>query len=136
MPVRFRRLRIAVAVGDAAIFGWYGVFYGYISLREGDDFGWIAIGAGVGLLILPFTRFFQSHLNTLASLRAFPAVVLLPNVVLILMFGYLAALYLRDPFLRYNDMNTLTAVLFGGATLLATAALVVNAVAYFMDVRE
>ena len=91
------------------------------------------LGVGGWLGGAPYLR---SHLNTLASLWAFPAFGLLPIVVLVLMFGYLAALYLRDPFLTYNDMDTLSAVLFSGATVLAVAALISNTLAYFMDVHE
>jgi len=136
MPTAFRRLKKTVAIGDAAIFGWYGIFFGYISRRDGDDFGWIAFAVGIAVLVLPLTSFFRSHLNSLATLRAFPAIVLLPNVALLLMFGYLASLHLRDPYLTYNDMNTQMAVLFSGAAVLAAFALIANALAHFMDVRE
>ena len=136
MPVGFRRLRKTVAIGDAVIFAWYGVFYGYISLRDGDLLGWVAIGVGVAALVLPFTGFFRSHLGTLASRRGFPVLVFLPNLFLIVMFGSFASLYLRDPFLTYNDMDTLSAVLFSGATLLAVVALIANTVAYFTDLRS
>jgi hypothetical protein len=135
-PERFRRLKRTVAIGDAAIFGWLGFLGGYMSLKDGDSFGWFAIGVGVAILVLPFTAFFRTHLDSLASRRGFPAIVLLPNLLLIVMFGSTARLYLRDPFLTYNDADTLAAIVFGGAALLAGLSLVANAVAFYLDLRS
>jgi len=132
---RFRRLQRTAAFGDAAIFSWYGFLGGYMSLRGGDSFGWIAVGVGIVVLVLPFTSFFRSHLNNLASRRSFPTMVFIPNLLLIVMFGLFASIYLRDPFLTYNDSDALAAIVFGGATLLAVVALVTNAIAYIMDLR-
>lgn len=133
---RFRHLKRTVSIGEVVIFGWFGFLGGYMSLRDGDSFGWAALGVGVAMLVLPFTGIYRSHLNILASHRAFPIIVFLPNLLLILMFGSSASIYLRDPFLAYNDSNTLAAIVFGGATLLATAALVANVIAYISDLRS
>jgi len=133
---KYRHLKRTVAIGDAAIFGWFGILGGYMSLKGGDSFGWIAIGVGFAVLILPFTAFFRSHLNILASRRGFPTLVFLPNLFVILMFGSTASIYLKDPFLAYNDSDTLGAIVFGGAAMVAVAALIANVVAYFMDLRS
>ena len=135
-PERFRRLKRTVAIGDAAIFGWLGFLGGYMSLKGGDSFGWVAIGVGIAVLILPFTAFFRAHLDILASRRGFAALVFLPNLFLVVMFGSIASLYLRDPYVTYNDANTLAAIVFGGATLLAAASLVTNGIAFIMDIRS
>jgi len=133
---RYRRVKRTVAIEYAAVFGWYGFLGGYMSLRSGDPFGWIAIGIGIAMVVFPFTRFFQSHVNSLASRRGFAALVFLPNLFLVVMFGSIASLYLRDPYLTYNDSNTLAAIVFGGATVLASASLVVNAIAYGLDTKS
>jgi len=133
---KHRHLKRTVAIGDAAIFGWLGFLGGHMSLRSGDPFGWIAIGVGIAMVVLPFTRFFRTHVNSLASRRGFGALVFGPNVFLVVMFGSIASLYLRDPYLTYNDANTLAAIVFGGATLLAAASLVTNGIAFIMDIRS
>jgi len=133
---RYRRVKRTIAIEYAVVFGWYGFLGGYMSLRSGDPFGWIAMGIGAAMVVLPFTRFFRSHVNSLASRRGFGALVFGPNVFLVVMFGSIASMYLRDPFLTYNDANTLAAIVFGGATVLAATALVANAIAYGLDLKS
>jgi len=135
-PKKYRHLKRTVAIGDAAIFGWFGLLGGHMSLKGGDSFGWVAIGVGMAVLILPFTAFFRAHLDILASRRGFPALAILPNLLVILMFGSTASIFLKDPFLAYNDSDTLAAIVFGGAAMVAVAALIANVVAYFMDLRS
>jgi len=133
---RYRRVKRTVAIEYATVFGWYGFLGGYMSLRSGDPFGWIAVGVGIAMVVLPFTRFFKTQVNSLASRRGFGALVFLPNLFLVVMFGSIASMYLRDPYLTYNDLNTLAAIVFGGATVLAAAALVANGIAFIMDLRS
>ena len=132
----FPRLKRAVMLGDAAIFGWLGFLGGYMSLKQGDSFGWFAIAVGVAVLVLPFTAFLRNQLDSLASHGWFPALVILPNMALILMFGSIASSYLKDPFLAYNDLDTLAAFVFSGATTIAIAALIANGVALYLDLRS
>jgi hypothetical protein len=133
---KFRHLRRSAVIGYVATFAWYGTVGGYMSIQDGESFGWFSIALALGLLVLPFTSPFRSILGTIASHRAFPKLIFLPNMFLVIMYGYFTSLYLRDPFLTYNDMDTLAAVLFGGATALAAASLIANTVSYFIDVRE
>jgi uncharacterized membrane protein len=132
---RFRRLKWTAALGDVAVFSWYGFLGGYMSLRDGDSFGWIAVGAGIAILVLPFTGFFRTYLNKLALQKNFPTLVFLPNILLIVMFGLFASIYFQDPLLTYNDSETLAAAVFGGATVVATLALIANSVAFIKDLR-
>jgi hypothetical protein len=133
---RYRRVRRTIAIEYAAVFAWLGFLGGYMSLRDGDPFGWFAIAVGIAMVVLPFTGFFRTRVNSLASRRGFAALVFLPSLFLVLMFGSTALMYLRDPFLTYNDANTLAAIVFGGATLVAAVALVANAIAYLLDLRS
>jgi len=133
---RYRRVKRTIAIEYAAVFGWYGFLGGYMSLKSGDPFGWFAIGVGIAMVVLPFTGFFRSRVNSLASRRGFSALVFVPNLALVVMFGSIASLYLKDPFLTYNDANTLAAIVFGGATVLAATALVANAIAYGLDLKS
>ena len=133
---RFRRLRRSALVGYVAVFAWYGGFGGYLNLRDGDAFGWFSIAVAIGLLVLPFTGLFRGTVDTLASLRAFPSLIFFPNILLVAMYGSSASSYLKDPFLTYNDMETLAAVLFSGAAILAIAALIANTAAFLLDLRS
>jgi hypothetical protein len=133
---RYRLVKRTIAFEYAAVFGWYGFLGGYMSLKSGDPFGWFAIAVGIAMVALPFTRFFRSRVNSLASRPGFAALVFVPNLALVVMFGSIASLYLKDPFLTYNDANTLAAVVFGGATVLAATALLVNAIAYGLDLKS
>ena len=132
----YRRVKRTVAIEYATVFGWYGFLGGYMSLRSGDTFGWIAIAIGAAMAVLPFTGFFRARVNDLATRRGFGALVFLPNLFLVVMFGSIASMYLRDPYLTYNDSNTLAAIVFGGATVLAAASLVANGIALIMDIRS
>jgi hypothetical protein len=132
---RFRRLKWTAALGDVAVFSWYGFLGGYMSLRDADSFGWLAVGAGIVMLVLPFTGFFRSYLEKLASRPNFPTLVFLPNILLIVMFGLFASIYVGDPLLTYNDSETLAAVVFGGATVVAILALIANSLALVKDLR-
>jgi hypothetical protein len=133
---RFRRLKRSALIGYVATFTWYGGFGGYLSLRDGEAFGWFAIVVAICLLVLPFTGAFRGIVDAIASHRAFPSLIFLPNIFLVIMYGSFASSYLRDPYLTYNDMDTLAAVLSGGAAVLAAIALIANTVSYILDVRS
>ncbi len=133
---QYGRLKQTATIGLVAIFAWYGIVGGYVMIRSGNLFGWVMVVVGIGVFFLPFAPIFRINSNTLASNYAFPLLVFVPNILIILMVGYLASIYLGDPFLTYNELDTLTAVVFGGAALLAVAALVINLIAYLIDRRS
>jgi hypothetical protein len=133
---RFRRLSRSALIGYVVVFTWFGGFGGYLSLRNGDAFGWFSIAVAIALLVLPFIGAFRAIVDRIASRRVFPSLIFLPNIFLVAMYGYSASLYVGDPFLTYNDMETLAAVLFSGATILAMVALIANAVAFLSDIRS
>ena len=132
---QYARLRQTATIGIVAVFAWYGILGGYLMIQSGNLFGWVMAAVGIGVIFLPFTPFFRSHSSTLASNQAFPLLVFVPNILIILMVGYFAWIYLGDPFLTYNELEAFAAVVFGGATLLAVAALVINLIAYLLDRR-
>ena len=133
--VRYERLKRTAPIGYGVVFAWYGIVGGYLIIVSGNSFGWVAMVLGVGVLALPFVPAVQHHLAILTAVRAFPALVFIPNLLIIILYAYLASIYLGDPFLTYNDLDTFTAVVFSGAALLAAATLVVNTIAYLMDRR-
>lgn len=107
-----------------------------MSLRVGNAFGWFSIAVAIVMLVLPFIASVRAFVDRMAARRAFPSLIFLPNLLLVAMYAYSAWLYLGDPFLTYNDMETLAAVLFSGAAILALLALIANAVAFILDLRS
>jgi hypothetical protein len=133
--IRYERLKRTAPIGYGVLFAWYGVAGGYLIIVSGNLFGWVALVLGIGVLALPFIPAVRVYVEILAANRAFPALVFIPNLLIIILYVYLASIYIGDPFLTYNDMDTFAAVVFGGAALLAAATLVVNLIAYLMDRR-
>ena len=133
--MEYGRLKRSAIIGYAAIFAWNGVVGGYMTISSQNSFGWVALVLGIGVLTLPFIPAVRGYVEILAANRAFPALVFIPNILIILMFAYLASIYIGDPYLAYNELETLAGVVFGGAALLAAATLLVNTIAYLMDRR-
>lgn len=133
--IRYERLQRTALIGYGVVFAWYGIVGGYLILVTGNSFGWVALVLGIGVLTLPFIPAARGYVETLASNRAFPALVFIPSLLIIILYVYLASIYVGDPFLTYNDLDTFAAVVFSGAALLAGASLIVNLIAYLMDRR-
>jgi len=122
-------------IGYSVLFAWYGIVGGYLIIVSANLIGWVALVLGIGVLTLPFFPAVRDYVEILAANRAFPALVFIPNLLIIILYVYLASIYIGDPFLTYNDLDTFAAVVFSGAALLAAATLVVNLIAYLMDRR-
>jgi hypothetical protein len=129
------RLKRTFAASIGFVMVWMSLAGGCTLLRAGDILGWVALVFGLMLLGLPFTGFFRRYWNTEVSTRALPAMILIANAALIFLYGWIAWIYLSDPFLTYNDLNTLAAVVFGVAAALSFLALVVNVIALRLDRR-
>lgn len=134
--LEYSRLKRTAIIGYAGVFAWYGIVGGIMSISSDSSFGWVTLFLGVAVLALPFISAVRGFIDNLSTNRGFPALVFIPNILIIIMFAYLASIYFGDPFLTYNDLETLAAVVFGGATLLAVAALAANLVAYLLDRRS
>ena len=130
------RLKRTSAISIGVVMVWMCFGGGYMLLRIGDLFGWVAIAMGLVLLTSPLIPGFRWYWSTEDTARAFPAIMLIANIVLLMLSGTIAWLYLRDPFLTYNDLNTLAAVVFGVAAALSILALVVNVIALQADRRS
>lgn len=133
--MKYGRLKRTAIIGYAAVFAWYGIVGGYMTIRSQNSFGWVALVLGIGVMTLPFIPAVRGYADTLAANRSFPALVFIPNILIVLMFAYLASIYIGDPYLAYNEQETLAGLVFAGAALLAAATLVVNTIAYLMDRR-
>ena len=129
-------LKRTAAVGFGIVTVWMSLGGGFMLLRSGDVFGWVALVFGVLLLIAPLSGAFRRYWNSEAPSRAFPILVLTANLSLLLLYGAIARSYLSDPFLTYNDLDTLAAVVFGTAAVLTFLALAANAVALVLDRRS
>lgn len=128
-------LKRVSAIGFGIVVVWISLSGGYMLLRLGNALGWAAIAFGALLLAAPLTGFFRNYWNVGASSSVLPAVVLLASVALIMLYGSIARIYITDPFLNYNDMNSLAALIFGVATGLSVLALLANVVALVTDRR-
>ena len=133
--IRYERLKRTAPIGYGVVFAWYGIVGGYLIIASGNSFGWVALVLGIGVLALPFIPAVRGYVEILASNRAFPALVFIPNLLIIILYAYLALIYIGDPFLTYNDFDTFAAVVLSGAAVLAAATLIVNLIAYLMDSR-
>lgn len=130
------RLKRTSTISIGIVMVWICLGGGYLLLRTGDDLGWAAIAFALVLLVVPFTGFFRRYWSTEVLARAFPAVILVANVGLVVLYGSFSWAYLQDPFLTYNDFDTLAAVVFGAAAVLSILALLANTVALLMDRRS
>ena len=132
---RYENLKRVSAVGFAIIVIWIGLFGGYVFIASGDPAGWLGIAVGLAILFAPLTRPFKRYWSLEITTRIFPAIVFIANLVLILIYGIIATIYLSDPFLSYNDTDSLMAVLFSISALLSSLVLISNFIAYLMDRR-
>ena len=132
----FLHLKRTSAISIGVVMVWMCLAGGYILARAGEVFGWIAIIFGLMLLALPFTAVFRRYWNTDVSARPVPAMILVANAVLVVLYGGFAWAYLQDPFLTYNDANTMAAVVFGASAVISLLALAANIVALLMDRRS
>jgi len=133
--MRFRRLKRASSISNMIIMVWMCLAGGYTLLRIGEVTGWAALAIGLALLGSPYIPFFRWYWRSEGTPRAYPAIILIANTAMIVLTGFIALVYLRDPFLTYNAMDTLTAVVFVVATVLSLFALAVNVVALTLDLR-
>jgi hypothetical protein len=134
--VGFLRLKRTSAISIGIVMIWMCLGGGYMLLRAGDVLGWVAIVLGLALLSLPFAGFFRRYWNTEVSARVFPALILISNAALVVLYVSITWVYLRDQFLTYNDLNTLAAVVFGAAAVLSVLAFVVNTIALLTGRRS
>jgi len=134
--VGFLRLKRTSAASIGIVMIWMCLGGGYILLRTGDVLGWVALGFALVLVISPFTGSVQRYWHTDVSAPAFPMMILVANTTLAALNGGIAWTYWRDPFLTYNDLNTLAAVVFGVAAILSFLALAANVIALEMDRRQ
>jgi len=130
------RLKRTSTISIGIVMVWMCLGGGFLFLRTGDVFGWVAIAFGLILLVMPFTDFFRRYWNTEVLARAFPAVVLIANTGLVGLYGSFTWAYLQDPFLTYNDFDTLAAVVFGAAAVLSVLAVAANTIALLVDRRS
>lgn len=130
------RLKRTSTISIGIVMVWMCLGGGYLLLSSGDFFGWVAVAFGLILLVLPFTSIFRRYWSTEILARAFPAVILIANAGLAVLYGSFAWAYLQDPFLTYNDFDTLAAVVFGAAAVLSALALLANMIALLTDRRS
>jgi hypothetical protein len=131
--MRFKRTS-AISIGVVMV--WMCLAGGYLLLRSGDLFGWVALAMGLVLLSSPLIPGFRWYWSTEDTAPAFPAIMLIANSALLILSGIIAGVYLRDPFLTYNDLDTLAAVVFSVAAALSILALAVNVIALQADRRS
>jgi len=129
-------LKRTAAVSLGIVMVWISLGGGFMLVRSGDAFGWVALVFGVLLLIAPLSSAFRRYWNSEAPSRAFPVLVLTANLSLLVLYGAIARSYLSDPFLTYNDLDTLAAAVFGTAAVLTLLALAANAIALVLDRRS
>ncbi len=130
------QLKRTSAAGFGIVMIWISLGGGFMLLRSGDSFGWVALVFGVLLLFVPLSGFFRRYWNTEIPARAFPTMILAANLALLVLYGAIARTYLSDPFLTYNDLDTLAAIIFGTATILTLLAFVANVIALALGRRS
>jgi hypothetical protein len=132
----FRKLKRSSYTGYVLMFAWMGI--------AGGTFVLVVLGSGAGLFLLlggllavvyrispPFGRLVDRDVTW----AGFPALTFLANGLLILMSGAIARLFLRDPFVMYNQTDAISLALWSIELALSIGALVANMLAYRLDLR-
>lgn len=130
-----RRFNRVSAISMAAVMVWMCLAGGYVLLISGDTFGWVVIAFGLVLIFSPRIPWFRWYWKSDDRPPAYAVILIIGNVAMILLTGSIAWAYLQDPFLIYNDLDTLAAIVFGVAPGLSLLALVANIVALQLDRR-
>ena len=129
----FLRFKKASTLGYLIILTWVGIVGGSMMIQTGSSIGWWGITFGVIMLLIPFTPLYRTFLHGGEDQKVFPISVFISNVLLILLYGYLAKDFLLDPDVLKNEMNKSSLILWTGAILLSIASLVVNIIVFRLD---
>ena len=136
VELEYLNLKRVSTIGLLAVLVWFSLVGGVIMLLSKDTFGWVSLGIGIVLLLIPLSSPFRRYWGMGNSARVFPVIVFAANLGLIIMYGSVLLAYLSDPFVFYNDQNTIAVLLWAGATVLSVLAFLANVVALIMDRRR
>jgi hypothetical protein len=129
----YSKLKHVFTASGMIILIWLGLAAGVMLAARGKPEGFLYVGIGLTLLILPLTSPFKKYWKRREDWGGYPVLVFTGNIVMLLMYATLTAVFAGDPFVLYNQDNKLSLILWGVASLLALGALVANIIAYRLD---
>jgi len=132
----YLNLKRVSTLGFIAILVWFSIVAGIMFLLSGDSIGWISLAIGIVIIASPISNPFRRYWRTGNSAKTFPIITFAANVILIIIYGNVLLTLLSDPYIYYNDQNTFSVYLWGGATILSIIALLANIGALVVDRRD
>ena len=128
--IRFNR---AYLVSSLTILLWTGFASGLMSLSWGNVEGWLGICVGALAVAIPLSRPFRRLWTAGNAAPAYHALVFLGGFVLVLMFGMMAMLFVRDQSYVYSERDRQSLILWGVAAVLSGCGLLAGTIAYVLD---
>lgn len=132
----FPKLKQAFYTGIIVLLAWIGIAGGGTLLLSGLGSGLFLLLLGLAFLVFRFTPAYASLVDREVAWKGIPALVFVVSALLVLMIGWVARVFILDPFVLYNRENSMSLILWSVATLLSVGTLIANIVAYRLDNRK
>ncbi len=129
----FPRLKQTFYTGIIVLLSWIGIAGGGTLLLSGLGAGLFLILLGLAFVVFRFSPVYTSLIDRKATSEGIPALVFVVSSLLVLMIGRAAAVFVFDPYVLYNQENTMSLVVWSVATLLSVGTFIANIIAYRLD---